>query len=108
MINPVKQLVIALIMCGFACCSQPESSKPSAAGGISYLVFRLSSGWGYSIYKDGKLFIRQETIPAIPKNTPFATEGDAEAIARSVIQKLKLGESPRVSITELQQLGIKY
>ena len=92
----------------FSFCNGPGEKKEPAAPEVSYLVLRLPSGWGYSIYREGKLFIRQETIQAIPEKVPFSSERDAEVVAQEVVKKLKLQQSPRISVDELRQLGVRY
>ncbi len=63
--------------------------------------------WGYDIYYNGKLFIHQPSIPALPGNTGFTTKEAAEKVAEKVIQKINNGENPpSISIEEMKQLGV--
>ncbi|MFX8644950.1 DUF4907 domain-containing protein, partial [Acinetobacter baumannii] len=47
--------------------------KPSP-GSIELKIIQTDFGWGYEIYKKGKLFIRQENIPAAEGRVGFKTE----------------------------------
>ena len=105
----IKMVLAAslLVVLNVACHQQHADSKAAAAE-ISYTVVQLRVGWGYSIYRDNKLFIRQEQVQAIPGVVPFASERDADAVAREVVKKLKLGETPRITVQDLQRLQVKY
>ncbi len=68
-----------------------------------------SNTYGYEIYADKKLFIRQVTIPGMPGNKGFQRKADAEKIAKLVIAKLSKGiMPPTVDHKEMDQLHIKY
>lgn len=61
--------------------------------------------WGYDIYINGKLFIHQSSVPALPGNAGFTTKTAAEKIAKKVIEKIWKGENPpTISIDELKRL----
>src|SRR5688572_30187456 len=73
----------------------------------SYKITRGEKGYGYEIFHQGKLLIRQPHIPAIQGNLEFPAESDAKTVAVFVIEKLKKGISPpSVSEEELTKLGI--
>ncbi len=62
---------------------------------IQHFVIKAdSSTYGYSIYIDGKLYIQQTTIPAMPGNRGFSTVDKADKTAVLVIEKIKQGELP--------------
>lgn len=64
-------------------------------------------GWGYQLFKDGKLMIDQKHIPAIEGNIGFSTKEDAEKTANFIIGKIKNGAfPPTVSVEELDSLGV--
>jgi hypothetical protein len=65
-------------------------------------------GWGYDILTDGKVYIHQEFIPAIPGRFGFKTEEDALKVGRKVISKISQKELPSISISDLKELGIVY
>lgn len=74
---------------------------------LSYKVYKVDSGWGYKIYKNKKVFIKQPIIPAINATIPFKTKKDAEKVAKLVIEKMqKQIGLPSISIEELDSLGV--
>ncbi len=75
---------------------------------ITYFVTHTSDGkFGYNIFIDGKIYIEQQTIPAVAGNHGFATTQDAEKIALLAIEKLKRGEvPPSITVEELKEKQI--
>ena len=69
-------------------------------------TFKTSTGWGYTITVDNKLFINQPTIPSIPGYKSFATEEDALKVANLVISKIKAHQKPNIHEQDLKALGI--
>ncbi|MEP6795191.1 MAG: DUF4907 domain-containing protein [Saprospiraceae bacterium] len=75
---------------------------------ITYFVTHTADGkFGYNIFIDGKIYIEQQTIPAVAGNHGFATKEDAEKIALLAIEKLKRGEvPPSITVEELKEKQI--
>lgn len=71
---------------------------------IENRVYRVKQGWGYDILVDGDLFIRQESIPAIRAGQPFKTKEEARLAAQLVIDKLRSGQSPALTKTDLDNI----
>lgn len=67
---------------------------------------QTANGWGYEIYVDKKLYIKQEYIPAINGIHAFKTKEDAMATGKLVLNKLTHGKKPLVTIEELRDLKI--
>lgn len=66
-------------------------------------------GYGFDIYRDGKMMIHQNSIPAIQGNIAFATEEEAKAVAALMLYKVSKGiMPPTVSVEDLDSLGVKY
>jgi len=66
-----------------------------------------TQGWGYDIYKNGRLFIHQPHIPAVSGNEGFHSEQDAEKTAAYVCYKMEQTQSlPSLSINELDSHGV--
>jgi hypothetical protein len=62
--------------------------------------------FGYSIFTNGKLLIRQLSIPALPGETGFSTKQKASAVAKLVIKKIKNGEMPpTITEAEMKKIG---
>ncbi|MBX3240139.1 MAG: DUF4907 domain-containing protein [Chitinophagaceae bacterium] len=68
--------------------------------------FESGRGWGYEIFVDNKIFIRQETIPSLPGEKPFLTKENALKTGNAVMQKLLKGERPSLSFEEVTALGV--
>jgi hypothetical protein len=80
----------------------------SADNSLKLEVHQLKEGWGYDIRHKGKIFIKQDNIPAIQRSIPFRSEADARKVGKFVIQKLKNHISPSVSIHELDSLNLNF
>lgn len=89
----VKYFLLIFIL--FVSCNSNESN-------FSIKVFEVENGWGYSIFEQEKLIIRQQYIPAINHQTHFKTKKDALTIGTIVIEKLKLHKAPSISSEELK------
>ena len=64
-------------------------------------------GWGYDIVANGKVYIHQEFIPAIPGKKGFASKEQAVAVGNKVILKMRNKQiPPTLSIEELKDLGV--
>ena len=67
----------------------------------------VNNTWYYDIFKDGRRFIHQTSIPGLPGNEGFKNKSDAEKVAQLVIAKLKKGEMPpSVTVDELEKMKI--
>jgi hypothetical protein len=67
-------------------------------------VYKIGNGYGYKLWSNNKLLVKQDFIPAYPGKQPFASYKDAQKVATLVLQRIKLGEDPRVSKEDLEQL----
>lgn len=78
------------------------------AAELTYFVLRLQENkFGYFIFIDGRMYIEQKSIPAVPGHNGFTTKEDAEIIAPLVIEKIRQGEMPpAISVKELTALGV--
>lgn len=64
-------------------------------------------GWGYQLFKDGKLMIDQKHIPAIQGEQGFSSKENAEITGNYILKKIKNNEfPPTVSIEELDSLHV--
>lgn len=66
-----------------------------------------AGGWGYNIMLDGKVFIKQDVIPAVQLAIPFRSENEARRTAEVVVKKLNSKKIPSISIEELDSLLIR-
>lgn len=63
-------------------------------------------GWGYDILANGKVFIHQPMIPAIPGKHSFRTKEDALIVGQKVVDRIKEGKMPMVTAQEVLDLGV--
>jgi hypothetical protein len=75
---------------------------------ITHRIIDAPNGtFGYEILSDGKLFVRQTSIPGRPGVEGCATRQQAETLAALVAQKIRSGAMPpTVSAEELTSLGL--
>lgn len=83
--------------------------KTAAAVQFQYFVTRAAgSGYSYSIFANGNLYIQQNTIPAVRGTKGFADTASAGKIARLMIHKIKQGMlPPTITISDLTNAGIQ-
>ncbi len=89
--------------------TQPAIDK-SGKTNIRFITFKNSdnNGFGYDIEVDGRVYIHQPYIPAIPGNNGFKSKDDAEKVARLMEYKIKNNIlPPTIEIKELDSLGVK-
>jgi hypothetical protein len=66
-----------------------------------------ASGWGYEVWKDGAMVIKQEHIPAVQGIRSFSSQEQAQKAADIIKTKLEQGIfPPTMSMAELQSIGI--
>ncbi len=88
---------------------QTETKFPSNAT-TTKLTYKITNTadntYCYDIFSDGKLMIRQPSIPGMPGNKGFKTKANAEKVAQLVLKKIKKGEMPpSVTKEEMQKVG---
>jgi hypothetical protein len=81
-----------------------ESNGQSPKQKFSSRVFRVAEKWGYEILVNDKVFIRQETIPAVNGIQGFESPEQATQTAALIINKMKSGQHPTVTTFEIQQI----
>ena len=69
---------------------------------FSVKTFETQCGWGYSIFENDKLIIRQQYIPSIREQKSFKSEQEALKIGDFVIEKLKQHKSPSLTSAEVK------
>jgi hypothetical protein len=75
---------------------------------LTHFVIRVPDGkFGYTIFIDGTMYIEQKSIPGREGNAGFDTEAQADAVARRVMDKLRIGEMPpTISEEDLVRVGV--
>jgi hypothetical protein len=105
--------LVALILIVVACGKQGQNNsginrKTNAE--IRVEVFRIDTtqAWGYEIVSGNKVFIHQETIPALEGKRPFASKEDALKVGNRVKEKLIAKQPPNITKEEVfALLGIE-
>jgi hypothetical protein len=78
--------------------------KQRNTSSVKALTFHAVEGWGYDILVDDILFIHQASIPCLNGKQGFAKKEQAEKTASLIINKIENGESPVVTIFDLQKI----
>ena len=104
MITITKHNLIVIAVSILIAAAIPLLYDSAKGNDISYKTFHKDAGWGYDIIVNGKLFIHQESIPAIPQKKEFPTETEAREVAQLVMRKLKNNKLPTVSCAEINQI----
>ena len=73
---------------------------------IELKAIQTPKGWGYDILADGKIYIHQNIIPAIPGDYGFRTKEDALAVGKKVYDRVVAGQMPMVSAEEVKAMGV--
>ena len=81
-------------------------TNPKDSISISSAAFKTNDGWGYSIFLDGKVYIKQTIIPVIEGNKSFVSEEDATKCGNLVVAKLKAHQKPTLVMEDLKTLGV--
>ncbi|HMJ46009.1 MAG TPA: DUF4907 domain-containing protein [Ferruginibacter sp.] len=67
-----------------------------------------TKGWGYDIYNEGRLYIHQPHIPAVPGNNGFRSQQNAEKAGNFAVYKIRHNiMPPTISVHELDSLKVK-
>ena len=70
-------------------------------------VFQIDTGWGYRIYKNNRVFIEQNQIPAVAGFYLFTSAEKAQIAADFVADKMTKQQGlPSVTIEELDSIGV--
>lgn len=97
----IKYFVVwALIFCAFSCTTR------SAAEGYRYDTYETAGGWGYEIYYNNRMLIKQPVVPVVAGNHPFKEKGKAALAAEMVVRKLKAGQPPALTRNDIDSLQL--
>ncbi len=103
----VAVILILIFQIAFKTAKSEIKTQKIAKTEYSIETFRVGEiGWGYNIFKDKKLIIKQDIIPALEKQTAFKSEEDAQKTGLLVIEKLKKNQLPTISQSDLVRLQI--
>lgn len=97
-------LLAYFIAAGFYSC---KHLPPHDEAYIELRPVETGVGWGYEIYVDNKLYIKQDYIPVINGRHAFKTKEDAMLIGKIAFTKLESGKIPVITADELKQHNIR-
>jgi hypothetical protein len=85
----------------------PDGSAYKNATITYNIVDAANSTYGYDVFVDGRLMIRQTSIPAMSGNEGFKTKDDVTKVAELVKYKTSKDEMPpTVTPEEMKSLGV--
>jgi len=70
-------------------------------------VYKLKGGYGYKIFINERLVIKQDCIPALKENRPFRDSLSASKIMNLALKKIKMGQNPTITEEDLANYKIK-
>ena len=97
-------VILISILASIAIWLNAFNKKQNNIRSVKALTFHTFGGWGYNILVNDTLFIHQATIPGINGMQGFSKREQAEKTAQLIINKIKKGESPIVTIFDLQKI----
>ncbi len=103
-IKPVLLLLLLATVALFSCNRHPASHEGEVL--VELKAVQNAAGWGYEIYVDKKLYIKQDHIPAVAGGKAFATKEDALKTGNVVKDKLEHGQVPAMTVEELKALKV--
>ncbi len=98
-------LPVLLLLSG--CGQQQQAPSHKGYAYVQLESFESNPGcWGYEIYVDNKLYIRQDCIPVISGRHPFKTKQAALNAGRLVFNKISSGQKPTLTAEELKSINV--
>jgi hypothetical protein len=87
---------------------QIDENKKHGLVHVTMKPIQLEGGWGYEIYANDSLYIRQDVIPAVSGRKLFVSKEQAEKIGNLVVTKLvrEKVQLPSITVHELDSCGI--
>lgn len=70
-------------------------------------VYKLKGGYGYKIFINERLVIKQDCIPALKDKRPFSDSLPASNIMNLVLEKMKMSQNPTITEEDLANYKIK-
>ena len=101
----INTLLCCVIFISIASCAQQQEDASDKLP-VEAIAIPATNGWGYEIHVDHKIFIKQDYIPAVSGMHKFINKEQALLTADMVIDKMKEGKKPYITINELQNVGI--
>ena len=97
--------IIPVFMLLCTACNQ-QQTKTDDLIPVDAIAVPVKNGWGYEIYVDNKMYIKQDHIPAVSGTQKFASREQALTTAHLVLTKMKEGKKPLITVDDLKKAGI--
>lgn len=89
--------------------NQIQKNTENRANLQVHYFLNADNTFGYDIHRNGKRYIHQPNIPAVPGTKGFLVEQDAKKVAGLTIFKINNNIlPPTITVKELDSLGIQY
>jgi len=86
---------------------QKEKNLYAEAEITTKIIPSAKKTYGYEILLNGRIFVRQPSMPAMPGNEGFTTKEKAQKVADFVVKKIRNNEMPpTVTIDDLKKMGV--
>lgn len=115
LLSKTKKIIIVIIVLIFAAIiginlllKEQVVQKQNYPEARSKVIQLGQMAWGYEIYLNDKLVIRQTQIPCIEGETPFSSFKDAHVIGELIVAKINKGQKVTVTKKELAESGIRF
>lgn len=97
-------VILTAVVLSLFICLNAYDKKATAGSSVKALVFHTTNGWGYDILVNDSVFIHQVRIPVVNGNWGFEKKEEAEKTAQLIINKIKKGQYPILTIFELEKI----
>jgi len=108
--TPMIKIFLCISTCFLlllASCGQQQPAQHEGYAYVQLMPFESNPGcWGYEIYVDNKLYIRQDYIPVINGRHPFKTKQAALDAGKLVFDKISSGKKPTLTAEELRGINV--
>jgi hypothetical protein len=110
MLRVLVYCLLAVLLFNAAIEKKTKDPRPGDSGNIRIAIIESEhGGYGYDIFVEEKLTIHQPHIPAISTIKGFATELDANKVAKTIAEKIRNNDMPPgITLEELIALDIRH
>jgi hypothetical protein len=115
LLSKTKKIIVVIIILIFAAIiglnlllKKQAVEKQNYPEAHSKVIQLGKMAWGYEIYLNNKLFIRQTQIPCLEGERPFNSFKDAYLIGELIVSKINSRQSARITKQELAESGIRF
>jgi hypothetical protein len=109
LIITVVSVIMLLTASAMILLKNNKSATDSNLLPVALHSFKIKDGgWGYEVLVNNKIYIHQDCIPAINSFKRFNTESEALSIGNRVVDKIKHGHKPSITVQEIKDSHIQF